>query len=84
VNDVDSDGCAQCARLQRENEQLQRELRQLRLAIRNARQYCTYMRNQWLAVKTMGERKGVPRGTWSLFRGCGEVARAILALLPAE
>jgi hypothetical protein len=81
---MESHNCTQCAELRRKNAQLERELRQLKQAVRAARRYCAYMRGQWLAVKALGERKGVPRGTWSLFRGCGEVARAILDLLPAE
>jgi hypothetical protein len=76
--------CTQCAALRRENAQLKRELKRLKLAIRAARRYCAGAHNRWLAVEALGKRKGVPRGTWSLFRGRGEVARAILALLPDE
>ena len=84
MNNVDTNEYAGYARLQRENAQLKRELRRLKLAIKSARHACAYVYGQWLTVKAAGERKGVPRGTWSLFRGRGEVARTVLALLPDE
>ena len=79
------------AGLQRENAQLKRELRRLKLAIKAARHACARVYGHWLTVQAAGERKGVPRGhpqdyqfAWSLFRGSGEVARTVLALLPDE
>lgn len=60
-------------RLQKEVERLQRIIETMRKAIQAVRNYCLSIYGQ--AVRVMSRHQ--PRGTWSLWKGKGEVAREI-------
>jgi septal ring factor EnvC (AmiA/AmiB activator) len=67
-------------RLRREVAKLQKRIRRLLEVIRRAKQYALGVYRQ--AAKAMGKHQ--PRGTWSLWKGKGEVAREVYNRLGRE
>jgi len=86
----DCQGCAlasenkrlrhEVARLRREVTRLRKIIARLRRAIREAKRYALSVYRK--AAKVMGRHQ--PRGTWSLWRGKGEVAREVYNRLGEE
>ena len=74
-----SDDCSNCE-LVEENEELRRKLEKLSRSIQGVRDYCLHTYSQ--AARVMSKHQ--PRGTWSLWRGKGEVAREVFNRLAGE
>ena len=67
-------------RLQKEVEKLERVIEEMRRAVQAVRNYCLRVYGQ--AARVMSRHQ--PRGTWSLWKGKGEVAREIYNRLSEE
>lgn len=74
-----SSDCSDCS-LADENKELRRELEKLLQAIQGVQSYCLHIYSQ--AARVMSRHQ--PRGTWSLWKGKGEVAREIFNRLAGE
>ncbi len=74
-----SGDCSDCD-LAEENEKLRRELEKLSRTIRGVRDYCLHIYSQ--SARVMSRHQ--PRGTWSLWKGKGEVAREVFNRLARE
>lgn len=79
--------CQNCERLTRENQELrrviarqQKTIDRLRAVIDLVRDLCAIVYNQ--ARRVMSDHQ--PRGTWSLWRGRGEVAGKVYNMLSRE
>lgn len=66
-------------RLQEEIERLYKIIERLREVIDTACNYALSIYGQ--AAQVLGKRSGVPRGTWSFWKGSGEVARVVFNIL---
>ena len=71
--------CDQCQALARQNQELRKEIRNLRQKLRRAIAECE--RVQAKATPILSRRSGVPRGFWSRIKGRVDVADIIVALL---
>lgn len=69
--------CENCKRLMRENQQLKRIITRQKRAIESIAAYTIAIHTQ--AGRAMSEHQ--PRGTWSLWKGRREVARAVFNFL---
>jgi len=79
--------CQNCEQLIKENRELRQVIEKQRKAIRRlqdrinrVRDFCTIIYSQ--AVHVMSEHQ--PRGTWSLWRGRGEMAAKVYNMLSQE
>ena len=69
-----AEGCSRCARLAAENAYLKQENARLRARLQAIALYAQQVAAKAAALMASGN---MPRGTWSLWKGRGEIARMI-------